>query len=591
MVVVSDIVRNGIRKKAAALFLAVSLSLGTAGCGPANNPAETQTPGRIQDPDGTQDSGSIQDPVGTQDSGGVQNPGGTQDSGGIQNPGGIQDSGGMQEPGGTRDSGGMQEPGGTQDSGGMQGPGGTLDSGGIQNPGGTQDSGSGRNPGGTGNPSGAGGFSAAGGDTSENGENAQGSSTGSSTTGVYQWNRLDTANIKLPSAYDYRKTGRAPQIGNQGSLGTCWAFASLTALESSLLPGKSMTFAVDHMSMHNSFLLGQDEGGEYTMSMAYLLAWQGPVLESQDPYGDGVSPDGLAPSVHVQEIQVLPSKDYEAIKRAVYLRGGVQSSLYTSMRDYQSQSVYYNRETNSYCYIGNEKPNHDSVIVGWDDNYSRENFNLDLAGDGAFICTNSWGEDFGDQGYFYVSYFDSNIGVHNIVYTGVEPVDNYDYIHQSDLCGWVGQIGYGQEEAWFANAYRADKGENLAAAGFYATDKNTEYELYLARNLPNAGGGEMERALDRRMLLAKGRLDNAGYYTIPLDKKIPLEDNEKFAIIVKIITPGTVHPVAIEYDAGDGIAQVDLTDGEGYLSHDGKVWEHVEETQSCNLCLKAYTKK
>ena len=163
------------------------------------------------------------------------------------------------------------------------------------------------------------------------------------------------------------------------------------------------------------------------------------------------------------------------------------------MRDYQSQSVYYNRETNSYCYIGNEKPNHDSVIVD-DDNYSRENFNLDLAGDGAFICTNSWGEDFGDQGYFYVSYFDSNIGVHNIVYTGVEPVDNYDYIHQSDLCGWVGQIGYGQEEAWFANAYRADKGENLAAAGFYATDKNTEYELYLARNLPDAGGGEMERA-------------------------------------------------------------------------------------------------
>ena len=32
MVVVSDIVRNGIRKKAAALFLAVSLSLGTAVC-------------------------------------------------------------------------------------------------------------------------------------------------------------------------------------------------------------------------------------------------------------------------------------------------------------------------------------------------------------------------------------------------------------------------------------------------------------------------------------------------------------------------------------------------------------------------------
>lgn len=394
---------------------------------------------------------------------------------------------------------------------------------------------------------------------------------------------------KLPAAYDYRKAGRAPQIGNQGTLGTCWAFASLTALESSLLPQKPMTLAVDHMSMHNNFLLGQDEGGEYTMSMAYLLAWQGPVLESEDPYGDGFSPDGLSPCLHVQEIQVLPSKDYEAVKRAVYLQGGVQSSLYTSMRDYESQSVYYNRNTNSYCYIGNEKPNHDSVIVGWDDNYPRENFNMELEGDGAFICTNSWGEDFGDQGYFYVSYYDSNIGVHNIVYTGVEPPDNYDHIYQSDLCGWVGQIGYGQEEAWFANAYRAGSGEMLAAAGFYATDKDTKYELYLARHLPADAGADTGEALKSPVLLAEGRLENAGYYTIPLDKKIPLEDGEKFAIIVKIITPGTVHPVAIEYDAGDGIAQVDLTDGEGYLSYDGRVWEHVEETQTCNVCLKAYT--
>ena len=76
--------------------------------------------------------------------------------------------------------------------------------------------------------------------------------------------------MKLPSSYDYRKMGRAPQIGNQGSLGTCWAFASLKALESSLLPGKSLELSVDHMTMHNSFSMSQDAGGEYTMSMAYL---------------------------------------------------------------------------------------------------------------------------------------------------------------------------------------------------------------------------------------------------------------------------------------------------------------------------------
>ena len=99
----------------------------------------------------------------------------------------------------------------------------------------------------------------------------------------------------------------------------------------------------------------------------------------------------------------------------------------------------------------------------------------------------------------------------------------------------------------------------------------------------------MDRALNERQLLMTGTLECAGYYTIPLEEKIQLEPEEKFAIIVKIKTPGTVHPAAVEYDAGDGIARVDLSDGEGYLSHNGSLWEHVEETQNCNLCLKVYT--
>ena len=57
------------------------------------------------------------------------------------------------------------------------------------------------------------------------------------------------------------------------------------------------------------------------MSMAYLLAWQGPVLEQDDPYGDSWSPPGLSPVRHVQEIQVLPKK-IEQSQEAVYFTGG-----------------------------------------------------------------------------------------------------------------------------------------------------------------------------------------------------------------------------------------------------------------------------
>ena len=72
---------------------------------------------------------------------------------------------------------------------------------------------------------------------------------------------------------------------NQGSLGTCWAFASLMALESRLLPEQSFDFSEDHMSLRNSFQMDQNDGGDYTMSMAYLLSWQGSVLESEDLMG------------------------------------------------------------------------------------------------------------------------------------------------------------------------------------------------------------------------------------------------------------------------------------------------------------------
>lgn len=389
--------------------------------------------------------------------------------------------------------------------------------------------------------------------------------------------------VKLPSSYDYRKVGRAPMVKNQGALGTCWAFASLTALESTLMPEESYDFSEDHMSLNNSFNLTQEEGGEYTMSMAYLLGWQGPVREEEDPYGDGISPKGLNPVKHVQEIQILKEKDYEAIKEAVYLYGGVQSSLYTSIKNYKSRSVFYNETTKAYCYIGKEKPNHDAVIVGWDDAYPKENFNMELEGDGAFLCVSSWGEEFGENGYFYVSYYDSNIGKHNVLYTEIEDVDNYGHIYQTDLCGWVGQLGYGTESVYGANVYTAETPQDLQAVGFYAIGPDTKYEVYVVRHVVP------DDNFSTRIRMASGAVKNSGYYTIDLDKAVALEAGERFAVIVKLTTPGSVHPMAIEYQADDAVKTVDISDGEGYISFGGKVWESTEKQYKCNLCLKAYT--
>ncbi len=388
----------------------------------------------------------------------------------------------------------------------------------------------------------------------------------------------------VPAYFDLREKGRVSQNRNQGTYGTCWAFAATSALESSLLPEEKYLFSVDNMSMSNSFHANQYDGGEYTMGMAYLAAWQGPVLEKNDPYGDGVSDDTLKAVKHVQEMQIIDGKDYEGIKEAVFKYGGVESSLYSTIRSSQDSSVYYNRENSAYCYIGTEKPNHDVVIIGWDDNYPSSNFNTQLEGDGAFICQNSWGSDFGEDGIFYVSYYDTNIGTHNVVYTRVDDTDNYDHIYQSDLCGWVGNMGYDNEQIYGANVFQAKGNEKLSAASFYATGANTEYELYVVHDFKN------EKSFANREKLASGVVKKAGYYTVDFDEQ-KLKAGEKYAIVLYVKTPGSKHPLAIEYDTGESILQgVDLDDGEGYISLNGKKFVNVKEKRECNLCIKAFTR-
>lgn len=387
----------------------------------------------------------------------------------------------------------------------------------------------------------------------------------------------------IPTRYDLREKQRVTPVRDQGIYGTCWAFAALGAVESALLPEEQAQYAADHMTLCNGFNLTQYDGGDYTMGMAYLAAWKGPVYEADDPYGDEETNPELAAVKHVQEMQVINGKDYEKIKEAVFKYGGVQTSIYNALRSSQSQSPYYNKEESAYCYIGTEKPNHDVVIVGWDDSYPKENFSVDLEGDGAFICQNSWGTEFGEEGFFYISYYDTNIGTHNVVYTRIDNTDNYQNIYQSDLCGWVGQLGYNRENIYGANVFTAGGDEELVAASFYATGKDSEYELYVVQDF------EDRESLEHMIPVASGKLSNAGYYTVDFNQGISLDAGERYAIVLHIITPGSVHPLAIEFAADEATENVILDDGESYISANGTNWVSADTVQPCNLCIKGFS--
>lgn len=376
----------------------------------------------------------------------------------------------------------------------------------------------------------------------------------------------------LPTVYDMRNWDRNPFVRNQGNTTNCWAYAAIEALESSLMPYQITKLDAGHVITGNSFGLDEMQGGDYTMALAYLLAWQGPVAEGDEDV-----------MYHLQEVHFYNSDDIDAIKWAVFQYGGVTTSIYANLSTANIGGKNYNRNSNSYCYIGNKEPNHDVLIIGWDDDFSADSFNEDVPGDGAFICLNSWGENFGENGVFYVSYYDSNVGNQAVSYVGVEKVDNYDHIYQSDLCGWTGQLGYSTGKCYAANVFTSQQEEEVVAAGFYALGKETTYEIYVVDNFTNTA------SLGVRRLVGAGTLEDAGYYTIEFDEPIYVEEGKEFAIIVGLSTPGNSRPIAIEHRADEYTANADMSDGKGYISKNGLEWESVSGETEANLCIKAYT--
>lgn len=284
---------------------------------------------------------------------------------------------------------------------------------------------------------------------------------------------------------------------------------------------------------------------------------------------------------------MLKDGDLDTIKNAIYKYGGVEASLYMAMSYGGSSSRYYNPDTAAYCYDGDEESNHDVVIAGWDDHFSREKFSNPPVCDGAFLCKNSWGKEFGEDGYFYVSYEDVNISRDVVVYTRTAPPDDYDRIYQSDLLGWIGQIGFGREQAYFANAYTAAGDENLSAVSFYATGRGSSFTVYV---VPEFTGSASLKNMQEVMT---GEIRYAGYYTADFPVEIPLQKGQKFAVVVKIQTPGTTRPIAVECPSEDFSVNPDLSDGEGYVSMQGTSWKRSETLgdTACNVCLKAFTRR
>jgi hypothetical protein len=222
--------------------------------------------------------------------------------------------------------------------------------------------------------------------------------------------------------------------------------------------------------------------------------------------------------------------------------------------------------------------------VGWHDNYGRRKFKNLPPGPGAFIAKNCWGTNWGNKGYFYISYYDQIAGKDNALFNMVLNPDIYDVIYQYDPLGWCDSVGANSPTAWFANIFTSTSDQSLGAVSWYVVSTDSSYNLYVYTNLANSDprSGELVKSIS-------GKVPEPSYYQKAFSTPVKLTKGQNFSIVVEATTPGWDYPVPLEMPIENYSSKARSEPGQGFISMDGKSWLDVTEVfDNASVCLKAF---
>ncbi len=407
----------------------------------------------------------------------------------------------------------------------------------------------------------------------------------------------------LPAAWDARTLGLTTAVKDQGANGLCWDFGTLAVVESNLLLHGYGTQDLSEMHMayatsnHSGNSLGFDRapgtGGNRYYSGSYLMRAQplnGAVNEADDPYSTDSLPDrdlnvtaAKAQSFSVRNIYFLGeekgSYSPAIIKDAVINYGSAAASMYIDMdrTRHENGSVeytYFQWDSNAFYFDGStDRSNHIVQIVGWDDNYSRENFHVGHRPpeDGAWLCKNSWSTEFGsDGGFFWISYSDPIFPSHPFTVDGVIPCSGDETLYMTDPMTLSWHVSRNAPELTVARVYTSKGGEALTHVRIFFRQPAESVEVDV---VPNFAGFDDYRFTAR----AKLSVTYPGWYTIPLDAPVYLGDGEQpFALVARVENQDKV---TFTYDKENAPPA-----GTSYISTSGKLQESDR-----NFCLRAIT--
>ncbi len=385
----------------------------------------------------------------------------------------------------------------------------------------------------------------------------------------------------IPGAYDSRLYGYVTEAKTQVD-NTCWTYSAVSTAETSVLKNntpvdgqipdaESLDLSEEHLA-YAFYHMPQDEmgntdgdattplgsytgvGGNHVFTTFGLADWYGiasaqTVADVTDEQWEDeeVTTGDYPDSVHLQQAYWINlAADQKNVKRMIMEHGSVAISMYYGNSCYNAANNAYYCDWYDNTTVKTKRVNHAVQIVGWDDTYSRSNFNSDPGIDGAWLAKNSMGTGWGDDGYFWISYDDHALiqGSAKAFVFAFESADNYVHIYQYD-----GSAGAYINSATNSTGYQVASGssvanvfkvpsdtpagaETLDAVSFALYAVSVDYSIQIYRNPSDAADPTSGEALLTQPVT--GKTSFVGYYTVPLDEKPLLQAGDTFSVVVTL---------------------------------------------------------
>ena len=447
-------------------------------------------------------------------------------------------------------------------------------------------------------------------------------------------------------------TAMYPPVRDQANFGTCWDFSTIAPVEFREIKNNRADKSIDLSELYlglgiyktrenpivgndaavseivpkvsedekasDAFLL--DNGGNHLLTGQYLSKGFGFVSENELPYAESaedtkdykrdprfdendnlmnIDLDALADK-EIYDLTDLYAADIhdengmKVVKEALMQNGAVGIFFDAETSGDKLFNSYYNEKYNAYYCYNSGGQNHLVTVVGWNDSFSRSNFNEDPGHDGAWLVRNSWADTDKDfynyNNYFWLSYYDKGLTNGAYIFEVTKDVKRYDNNYYYD--SQIHSIRSATVGTSVANVYKVQKDSNeYLKEVTLEIPEETDYEIEIYRNLKD--GGSPTDGIKLEESTTKGEFALPGIYTVPLAAPALLEKDTSFSVVVRTGKSSVCYESDLELKKVKSKCGLKngqsfyLKNGEWIDLADDEDWE--EGSGNGNFCISAHT--